>query len=93
MEENLLKKWIDENSKDAEGLPNTWAELSTIMKKECTPLDTMSIAELETFAKNGKNKAIITAYANCLLEARKTGNYAEINRFRKKIGMDVFQEA
>jgi len=62
MEENSFKKWIDENIKDTEGLPKSWTELGDIMRVECVPLDTMSIAELETFAKNGKNKAIIAVY-------------------------------
>jgi hypothetical protein len=93
MEENLLKKWIDENIKDTKGLPKTWAEASTIMRVEFSPLDTISIAELETFAKNGKNKVYIAVYANCLLKARKTGNYVNVNRFRRKIGMAVFQDA
>jgi hypothetical protein len=89
MEKNLLKKWIDENNIDTEGLPKTWAEANTIMREAYTPIDAMSIAELETFAKNGNHKVYIAVYANCLLKARNTGNYVEVNRFRHKIGMDA----
>ena len=89
MEKNLLKKWIDENTIDTEGLPKTWAEASTIMREEYAPIDAMSIEELETFAKDSSNKAYIAVYANCLLKARNTGNYIEVNCFRHKIGMDV----
>lgn len=89
MEKNLLKKWIDENNIDTEGLPKTWTEASTIMRKAYAPIDAMSIAELEIFAKNENNKVYIAVYANCLLKARNTGNYAEVNSFRHKIGMGV----
>jgi hypothetical protein len=85
MENDLLKKYI----KDTECLPRTWAEASTIMREAYTPVDALSIAELETFAKNGKNKVYIAVYANCLLKARKTGKYVEVNRFRRKIGMNA----
>lgn len=89
MEKNLLKKWMDENSIETEGLPKTWAEASAIMREAYTPIDAMSIAELETFTKNDNNKVYIAVYANCLLKARRTGNYVEVNRFRYKIGMDT----
>jgi hypothetical protein len=89
MEKNLLKKWIDENNIDTEGLPKTWTEASIIMREAYVPIDAMSIAELETFAKNGNNKVYIAVYANCLLKARNNGNYVEVNRFRHKIGMDA----
>jgi len=52
-------------------------------------VDDLSITELETFAKNGKNKVYIAIYANCLLKARKTDNYVEVSRFQHKIVMDV----
>ena len=93
MEKNLLKKWIEENKIDAEGLPKTWGEASIIMREAYFPIDAMSIEELESFAENGKNKVYVALYANCLLKARKTGNYAEVNSFRKKIGMDTIQKA
>jgi len=89
MGKNLLKKWIDENIKDTEGLPKTRGEFNSIMREEYVPIDALSISELETFAKNGNNKVYIAVYANCLLNARKTGNYLKVNRFRKKIGMDA----
>jgi len=83
--ENLLKKWI----KDAEGLPKTRAEADAMMRTGFAPVDALNIDELETFAKNGKNKVYIAIYANALLKARKTGNYVEVNRFRREIGMDA----
>ena len=85
MGENLLKKWI----KDAEGLPKTRAEADAMMRTGFAPVDALNIDELETFAKNGKNKVYIAIYANALLKARKTGNYVEVNRFRREIGMDA----
>jgi len=88
-EERLVKKWIEENIKDTEGLPKTRGEANAFMRTGFSPVDDLSITELETFAKNGKNKVYIAIYANCLLKARKTGNYVEVNRFRHKIGMDV----
>ena len=92
MEKNPLKKLMEENNIDTKGLPKTWAEVSIMMREAYAPIDTMSIAELETFAKNGNNKVYIAVYANCLLKARKTGKYGEVNRFRRKIGMNVLQE-
>ena len=89
MGKNLLKKWMDENIKNTEGLPKTRAEADSMMRAGYAPIDALSITELETFARNGKNKVYIALYANCLLKARKTGKYAEINRFRKNIGMGV----
>jgi hypothetical protein len=93
MEKNLLQKWLDEDSIDTEGLPKTWAEASTTMREAYKPLDAMNITELETFANDGKNKAFIALYAKCLLNARQTGKYAEVNHLRKKIGMNVLEEA
>ena len=89
MGENLLKKWIDKNIKDKEGLPKTRAEADAMMRAGYEPVDALSIDELETFATNGKNKVYIAIYANALLKARKTGNYVKLNRFRHNIGMDA----
>ena len=89
MGKNLFKKWIDENIKDTEGLPKTRAEANAMMRAGYKPVDALSIDELETFAKNGKNKVYIAIYANALLKARKTGSYVEVNRFRHEIGMDA----
>jgi len=85
----LLENWMDENIRGTEGLPKTRDEANTIMRVEYALIDSLSITELETFAKNKKSKAYIALYSNCLLKARKTGNYSEVNRFRKKIGMDA----
>ena len=84
---------MDENNINTEGLPKTWAEASAVMREAYSPIDVMSIAELESFAQNGNNKAYIAVYANCLLKARNTGNYTEVNRLRKKIGMETLQKA
>jgi hypothetical protein len=90
MEKNPLKIGMVQNIKDAEGLPKTRAEFNAFMREGFIPVDTLSITELETFAQNDKNKAYIALYANCLLKARKTGNYKAINSFRQDIGMDNF---
>jgi len=91
MKKNSFKKWMDENIKNIEGLPKTREEANAIMRVGFTPIDAMSIAELETFAKNSNNKIYIAVYANCLLKARKNGNYVKVNHFRHKIGMDDLQ--
>jgi hypothetical protein len=88
MEKNPLKKWMDKNIKDTEGLPKTRAELDTLMREGFPAVDALSVAELETFIQNGKNKFYIASYANCLLKARQTGNYKEVNRQRHMIGMN-----
>jgi hypothetical protein len=73
MEKNLLKKWIDENNIDTEGLPKTWTEASIIMRKAYVLIDAMSIAELETFAKNGNNKVYIAIYWRRMHTGRRRG--------------------
>jgi hypothetical protein len=87
MEKNPLEKWMDENIKDTEGSPKTRGEVYSLMREGFPPVDALSVAELETFAQNGNNKVYIALYANCLLKARQTGNYKEVNRLRHMIGL------
>ena len=91
MEENLLKKWLEENNFNTEDLPKTRAEAVSLMRESYSPIDALNIAELEPYAENGDNKAYVALYANCLLNARKTGNYVEVNRLRHLIGMEPLQ--
>ena len=92
MAKNLLKKWMDENIKNTESLPKSRDEFNANMRGEFVSIDALSLNELETFAKDGKNKIYVVTYANCLLKARQTGNYVQVNRIRKKTGMQPLKE-
>jgi len=65
------------------------AEADAMMREGYAPIDAMNINELEIFAKDDNNKVYLAIYANCLLKARQTNKYKEVNRFRRKIGMST----